>query len=169
MGKNPFQMFDMSGGGNPGMYQIGYQQGPGGGIAQALRGTIDKYHASLAAQQEQVYKQENIASQSKATYQNAKQLAQDKFDMTAPDPAIATQHDPNDMTKNTFDLGGVQMYYAPQTDAHGRIKGWAAKNPRALSMMDIMQQDQGANSADVEVENTLRELESLRNSLPEGM
>lgn len=47
---NQFNVQPNSGGRS--MYDIGYASGPGGNVAAALAGTIDKYHQNIAAQQE---------------------------------------------------------------------------------------------------------------------
>lgn len=51
---SPMSMFGGVGtGSGPSMYEIGYNGSPGGAVSNALRATIDKYHATLASQQDQ--------------------------------------------------------------------------------------------------------------------
>ena len=47
----------------PSMYQIGYQGGPGGNIADAMKYTLDKYEATRMAGIEQQNKLEQIGLQ----------------------------------------------------------------------------------------------------------
>jgi hypothetical protein len=48
-----FNGFNIMPQGGPSMYEIGYNSGPGGNIANAIKGTIDKYHSTIASQQAQ--------------------------------------------------------------------------------------------------------------------
>jgi hypothetical protein len=55
-------------GASPSMYQIGYQGGPGGNIADAMKYTLDKYDAARAGSVEQANKLEQIGATADAGY-----------------------------------------------------------------------------------------------------
>lgn len=89
---SPLSMFTGGNSGGPSMYEIGYNAGPGGAVSNALRGTIDKYHANLAMQQEQVNKMAQIQASSGADLNKEKALIDYRRQFAAQDPDAQGPH-----------------------------------------------------------------------------
>ena len=86
------------------------------------------------------------AMQGSITGHNQKSLEKYKYNLSAPNPAIAAERSTDPVT-NTVSVGGLPMYFEPEMDTYNRIRGWKAKNPRALQMFDFMP-PQGSQTAD---------------------
>jgi hypothetical protein len=159
-------------GSGPSMYEIGYRGSPGGSVADALHSTIAKYDAHRSAQQEQTNKLALLKEQYGMMGDNSIALADAKRKAAMPDPSVGQMFDPNKLENNIVTVGGVTMYREPVRNSYGDVTGWKLKNPRALSMMDIVNDPNGGGGgvpADDEVSSTLKELEDLKSQLPQGL
>ena len=172
---SPLNMF--TGGGNEAFQRgmaIGDANSPVSPIARAMQATLEKYNSHLASQQEQQNKMQLMERQYSLQGQNAVNVAKQKVAQTTPQlspemAAIDPLH-PED-PKYLRTVGGVQMYPQPLYDENGRIKGYKYVNPRALSMMDMMNpQGEGiANTADDQAAILLKELQDAQAGQPQGI
>ena len=114
-------------GSGPSMYEIGYNGSPGGAISNALRATIDRYHATLDAQQQQAAKMAEMQAQGQATLGNEKAIFDYKRQNAQPDPDAAgpfTQVDPK--------TGKAFVRSTTYDAATGQNKvGWSPVSPNA--------------------------------------
>lgn len=184
---SPMNMF--TGGGGDAFQRgmvIGDANSAASPIARAFQNTLEKYNAHLSAQAEQQDKLDLIQKQYGLQGQNLLAGIKEKFDQSAPklspteqqidpmhpeDPRFIRNVGETKDAQGTVVEQGVKMYPQPIYDSYGRIKGYKYVNPRALSMMDIVNSGgsgQGA-TGDAEVASTLKDLTDLQSQLPQGM
>lgn len=154
---------------------IGNANSPFASIADALKSTVDRYHAELDRQSEQQNKVDLLKQQYGLAGGNLLEGINAKYTQSAPhlspsEQSIDPMH-PED-PKYLRNVGGVTMYPQAIYDSYGRVKGYKYVNPRALSMMDIVGGGEGAStagSADAGVNDALKEIQDLQSQLPQGI
>lgn len=154
---------------------IGNANSPFSSVAEALKNTLDKYNSHLSAQQDQQDKMDLIKQQYGLQGDNLIKGIQTKYQQSAPQLSPEqSQIDPMHPEDPKFmrDVAGVKMYPQPVYDTYGRVKGYKYVNPRALSMMDMLNSNDAANpssGADAEASQTLSDLQQLQSQLPQGI
>jgi hypothetical protein len=143
---------------------IGDANSPFSPVARAMQGTLEKYNSHIAAQTEQANKVDLMKQQYGFQKDNLLSGIKEKYDQSAPQISAEEKalYDPLNPQKNTVKISGIEMYREPVYDSYGRIKGFKLRNPRALSMMDIVGAgDPGGGGAEADVASTLQELDAL--------
>lgn len=170
---SPMNMFVPQGGGDAfqrGMV-IGDANSAASPVARAMQATLEKYNAHMESQSAQQDKLDLMKQQYGLQGQNLISGIKEKYNQSAPQlTGDAAKIDPMHPEDPRFmrDVGGVKMYPQPVYDTYGRIKGYKYVNPRALSMMDMIN-GSGApagGGGDAEVASTLKDLEDLQAQLP---
>lgn len=167
---SPMSMF--TGGGNEAFQRgmmIGNANSPFSSVGDAFRNTLDKYNAHLGAQQEQQNKLDLIQKQYDIMGSNATNLYNAKREAARPVNDLSEKYnltDPSDPRNQTM-IGGVPVAMAPVRNTYGDVVDMKPWNPRALSVMDIVNKVETPSTADSELAKTLEEMRASQ-SLMDG-
>lgn len=144
-----------NGSSGPSMYEIGYNGSPGGAVSNALRSTIDRYHANLQSAQEQADQLARTQAAGQTTLGNEKAMFDYKRQGIGPDPDASGPHIMKDPTTGKFfyanhtpdaTTGQMKVSWTPVTNSPPQDEMKIYENSMIKPLNDAMAQQNQPNA-----------------------